>query len=84
MAISIEKKLIAMQTITCTALEPEYLGITEEKLDEYVKEHPFPKDEHYSWQDLLNDIESTGSWTFDPEIGEAMIDWLETMIYDLS
>lgn len=44
---------------TCGAVEPEYLGITEKQIREYLKKTPMPEDLAYSVEEMIDAI--TGS-----------------------
>jgi len=56
MSIRFKEAIIAIETMTCTAYDPEYNRVDREDLDRYLKEHPFPKDDVYSEEDLRNDL----------------------------
>ena len=84
MSIAIVKKSVVMNTIDCTVIEPCYLGITPEEVEEYMKEHPFPND--HEWYDkgcLLEDMQSTGAWTLPPDLSEKTKKWIEEMLQEL-
>lgn len=83
MGIRIEKKIVALESMTCCAIEPCYLGITEGEVIEYEKEHPFPKDDDYLFSDLLQDLHSEGTWCFPSGIKEETVEWIEEMLNKL-
>lgn len=70
-------------SFNCRFVEPANLFISKEAVKEYLKEHPFPKDENYSQQDLLNDLETMGSWTLVNEIKDETGNYIAGMIYEL-
>jgi hypothetical protein len=85
MGIRIHKTYLAYHSITCNAVEPEYMGWQPEDIEEYLKDHPMPQDENYSKEDMITDLtDTTGALTFTddlkPETLEFIADlmnWLE-------
>ena len=66
----------------CEALNWESLFIDEDEIREYLKNNPFPKDKEYSKEDLLRDINATGSITICCE-KEETAEYIAEMIYQL-
>ena len=56
MGIRLERKWIIFGSVTCEAINPEYLGILEEDVLKYMEDSPMPDDPVYSKQDLIHDI----------------------------
>ncbi|MHA1755900.1 MAG: hypothetical protein ACTSVV_03955 [Promethearchaeota archaeon] len=55
-----EQKFIIKESTSETILHWQDLWIDEEKLKEYLKENPFPKDKYYSKKEFLQDLECEG------------------------
>ena len=64
-------------------VEPAYLGLEPDEVKEYIKEHPFPKDESYSVDDFLYDLTTSGSWTLPDDIKKETGEYIAELIYDL-
>lgn len=64
----------------CEFINPEYLGITEKEIREYVKHNPFPKDKDYSLKECIGDLTgSSGSYII-PTKREKTADFIAEMI----
>jgi len=84
MAIRIEKKIIAYESITCTAIDPGYLGIDEDNIRNYLRENPMPEDELYTEEDLIMDLtRSEGVYTLPEGIKEETIEYIEDLLNKL-
>lgn len=55
MSVNIRSVLIAVKDSGFYVI-PDRLGITKEKISEYIKEHPMPEDDAYSLSDLISDL----------------------------
>ncbi len=56
------------------------LGFSRDSIENYIKEHPFPKDKHYSEEEVVDDFTSAdGSVTMSCE-KEETADWVVEMI----
>jgi hypothetical protein len=58
-AIRVERKWIVYESCEMEAIDPAYLGITREEIEEYMKDHPMPEDQFYSKEDLICDVTDT-------------------------
>ena len=84
MSFRIRKKLVAFESTTYTALEPQYLGISKERLKQYLKENPMPKDNAYSENDLIMDLtDSTGMYTLPEDIKNETIYYIEELLTEM-
>lgn len=84
MGIRVDDIKLVYESITREAVLPEYLGITKEKMEEYLKEHPMPKDPEYSLEEMVNDItKSTGFYSLPKDIKDDTADFIATLISDL-
>ena len=82
--IRAEKIILVFDSITRTAIEPEYLGITKEEMVDYMQEKPMPKDEKYSGEDFINDItQSSGFYSLPDGIKEEMIAYIADALNNL-
>jgi len=84
MGIRIEKKIVCYESVTMSAIDPAFLGISEEKLREYLKTHPQPVDPLYPEDYMVNDIcHSSGMLTLPDGISGETTEFLCQLIYDL-
>lgn len=56
MGIRVGIHKLVYESTTMEAIDPSYLGITKERIEEYMKEHPYPDDPEYSKEDMVGDI----------------------------
>jgi len=81
MAIRIQKKLIAFESITMSGIDPSFLGLEEEEIKEYLQKHKMPEDEFYSEEDLIGDLtNSEGIYTLPDGVKEETIDYIEELL----
>ena len=85
MGIRVEERVVVYESVTMEAINPEYLGITEEQIREYMKKNPMPEDPAYSPEDLILDLtQSSGMLTLPkktkPETREYVADLLNTLL----
>ena len=66
----------------CEAVNWESLFIDEGEVRRYLKKKPFSEDKEYAKEDLLKDLNATGSMTLRCEKGETAT-YIAEMIYDL-
>lgn len=67
----------------CEFINPEYFRIPEEKIREYLKNNPFPKDPDYSEEDMILDLtDSSGSLIIPSKSGKTA-EFIARMIRDL-
>jgi len=84
MGVRARKGWYLYHSITCEAVDPQYLGITEEQIKEYLKENPMPEDPGYSIEEMIGDItNSTGALTLPDETKEETADFVATLIDEL-
>ena len=84
MSIGFKEAIIAIESVTCTAYDPEYNRIDKEELDRYLQEHPFPKDDVYSEEDLRNDLlYSSGVYILPRGVKTETIDYIEDLLNEL-
>jgi len=70
-------------SISCCFIEPCCLLISEEKIEKYLAEYPFPNDENYSIEDLKTDLKLMGSWTLPNNIKDETGEYIARMISEL-
>jgi len=81
MGIRIYKNYVAMHSMTCLGVEPEYMNWKPEDIEEYLKDHPMPEDKNYSKEDMINDLtDTTGTLTFSEDLKQETIDFLEELM----
>ena len=84
MSIKFREVTIAIETMTCTAYDPEYNRVDREGLDRYLKEHPFPKDDAYSEEDLRSDLlRSSGAYILPQGIRTETKAYIEDLLNEL-
>jgi len=84
MGVRARKGWYLYHSVTCEAVEPEYLCITEEQIREYLKEHPMPEDSAYSAEEMISDItNSTGALTLPDETKEETAHFVADLINEL-
>ena len=54
--IRVDKFYVVYDTATMEAVNPEYLSLTREEIEEYMKDHPMPEDPEYGREDLIEDL----------------------------
>ena len=61
MGIRVNKYWVVYDSTSMQAIDPQFLNITDEMIEKYMKENPMPKDPQYSPKDLIGDLtESSG------------------------
>ena len=77
--------MLAYDSITMVAIEPNYLQITKDELEEYMEEYPMPEDEKYSKKDFICDITqySSGFYSLPDGIKEETVEYIEEVLNDL-
>jgi len=79
--IKIEKYWVVYEDTTSQAIDPEYLSITKEEIEEYMKEHPMPQDPEYTKEDLIYDLtESSGFYCLPNGINEETREYIEELL----
>jgi len=80
---------IVYSSTTMEAMDPQYLGITKDKIEEYLKKceaagRPMPEDPAYSREDMIGDITgSSGFYSLPDDIRDDTADFIATLIGDL-
>ena len=84
MGVRARKGWYLYHSVTCEAVEPEYLGISEEQIRKYLKEHPMPEDPAYSVEEMVSDItNSTGALTLPDETRDETANFVADLINEL-
>ena len=84
MGIRIEMRKVAFESITMAAIEPQYLGITREQIEEYIKTHPYPDDPAYPIEDMVGDVtQSSGFYCLPNDTKDETDDWIADMLQEL-
>lgn len=70
----------------CEFINPKYLGITEQEILEYIKQHPYPEEPNpdgfiYSAEDMIKDLTNSEGSLIIPGT-EAQAEWVSEMIYN--
>ena len=79
--IRIERKIVAFDSMTYNAINPEYLGISEAQIREYMKEHPMPEDPEYTPEELINDLTaSSGMYCLSSNVKAETIEYIENLL----
>lgn len=76
MGIRIERVTLVYESVSMTPIEPGNL-ISKKEAEAYLEEHPFPKDERYSEDDFLNDLDCTGFWTLPDGLKDETLDYIK-------
>lgn len=75
---------VVYYSVTMEAINPEYLGITREQIEDYLKANPMPDDPAYSVEDMIGDItQSSGFYCLPKDIKEETADFIATLIGEL-
>jgi len=86
MGLRFKKCNIYMDSTNWTVPDREYLDLNKEKMQEYIKTHPMPKNNTYSFgnpQEAIDDItESQGAIIIDFDESQEFINWLEGLLSD--
>lgn len=81
MGVGIKKINVLMDSITYEPVLPYYF-IEEEELNEYLKENPFPADEHYTLEMMKLDFKIPEGMLCFEGITDAQIEWIENCLAD--
>ena len=83
--IKIKRCWVAYEDALSTAVDPEYLSITREDIENYMKEHPMPEDPEYTKEDLIYDLTaSSGVYTLPDDIKQETADYIEELLNALA
>lgn len=80
---------VVYNSTTMEAIDPQYLGITKEKIEGYLEKceavgRPMPKDSAYSKEDMIGDITgSSGFYSLPDDISDDTADFIATLISEL-
>lgn len=84
MGIRVGDFKVVYESVTMTAIDPEYLGITREQIEDYLKDKPMPDDPAYSVEDMIGDVTaSSGFYCLPRDIKDETADFVATLIGDL-
>ena len=84
MGIRVDDFKVVYESVTMEAINPEYLGITREQIEGYIKEHPYPDDPAYPVEFMIGDItQSSGFYCLPKDIKEETTDFIATLIGEL-
>lgn len=73
--------LVLWNNTTESSVNAEDLDISEDKLREYLKENPMPKEDNYFENDLIHDLtNSTGAFLIPDELHIETIEFIEDLI----
>ena len=67
----------------CEFVNPEYLRIPKEKVREYLKDNPFPKDPDYSEENMILDLTGSSGSLLIPSKSRKTAEFIARMIRDL-
>jgi hypothetical protein len=70
-------------SMNCRYVEPAYLIISKTKIKEYLKTHPYPNDPAYRVEDMMGDLQTTGSWMLPEGIKEETGEFIANMVQEL-
>ena len=75
---------VVYEGVTMEAINPEYLGITREQIENYLKDKPMPTDPAYSLEDMIGDItQSSGFYCLPKDIKGETADFVADLIGEL-
>ena len=78
--ISLGRHFTIWSGFDCRFIDYDGLGFSRDSIEDYIKEHPFPKDKHYLVEDMICDFTNAdGSVTMRCE-KEETADWVVDMI----
>ncbi len=81
MGIRVDNIKLVYESTTMEAIMPEYLGITKEQIEEYLKELPMPEDPAYPKEDMIGDItKASGFYSLPKDIKDETADFIATLI----
>jgi len=79
MGVRVEKKWIVYESVTMTPIQPGIV-LPEDKVEQYLREHPFPETEDYTKEDLLMDTRSDGMWVLGDYVTEEQREYIDEMV----
>lgn len=84
MGIRVGVHKLVYESTAMEAINPEYLGITKEQIEEYLKEHPYPDDPEYSKEEMIGDITgASGFYSLPMGTKPETDDFIVTLLNDL-
>lgn len=84
MGIRVDDFKLVYESVTMTPIDPEYLGITREQIENYLKDSPMPDDPAYSVEDMIGDITgSSGFYSLPKDIKDETADFIACLISNL-
>ena len=84
MGIRVGDFKLVYESVTMTAIDPEYLGITRKQIENYLEDNPMPDDPAYSVEDMIGDItNSSGFYSLPKDIKDETADFIACLISTL-
>lgn len=84
MGIRVGDFKVVYESVTMEAINPEYLCVTREQIEDYLKDNPMPNDPAYSVEDMIGDItQSSGFYCLPQDIKDETADFIATLIGEL-
>ena len=84
MGIRVGDFKLVYESVTMTAIDPEYLGITRKQIENYLEDNPMPDDPAYSVEDMIGDITgSSGFYSLSKDIKDDTADFIACLISNL-
>jgi hypothetical protein len=84
MGVRVGNFKVVYHSVTMEAVDPMYLGITKENIEEYLVNNPMPDDPEYSVEEMIGDItQSSGFYCLPDKIKDETADFVCTLIEKL-
>lgn len=84
MSIRVDKFWLVYESITGIGIEPEYLSITREDVEKYMKNNPMSEDSAYTKEELIEDLTmSSGFYVLPEDTKEETRDYVAEMLNEL-
>jgi len=84
MGVRVDRFWVVYESVGGNAIDPEYLGISKGKIQEYMKENPMPEDHEYSPEDLIIDVtQSSGFLTLSNDMKPETREYVAELIGEL-
>ena len=84
MGVRVGNFKVVYESVIMEAINPEYLGIKEKDIREYLERHPMPVDPDYSVDEMIGDITgSSGFYTLPDNTKQETCDFIADMLNEL-
>lgn len=84
MGIRVGNFKVVYDSVMTQPIDPEYLDISRDDIENYLKNNPMPVDPEYSVEDMIGDITgSSGFYTLPNAIKDETADFIAGLIADL-